>query len=89
MAPTGSSFALGCSAAGRFSQRGVRTVADASATTEAGLHERLGSPLFCYPFRPGYGWTRYSGETYRPLYSNDEEGLNERCRSLFPEYFKG
>jgi hypothetical protein len=62
---------------------------DVECALDDATYQRLGSPRFCYPFRPGYWWTRYSGETYRPLYSNDEEGLNERCRSLFPEYFKG
>jgi hypothetical protein len=52
------------------------------------LYRQLGSPQFCSPFRVGYWWTRYRGEQYRPLYSNDQSGLNELCRSLFPEYFK-
>jgi hypothetical protein len=52
------------------------------------LYRQLGSPQFCFPFRSGYWWTRYRGETYRPLYSNDQAELNNLCRSLFPEYFK-
>jgi len=52
------------------------------------LYRQLGSPIFCYPFRDGYWWTRYSGESYRPLYSNDQCELNGLCRKLFPEYFK-
>jgi hypothetical protein len=52
------------------------------------LYKQLGSPQFCFPFREGYWWTRYSGEKYVPLYSGDQNGLNELCRSLFPEYFK-
>ena len=52
------------------------------------LYRDIGSPRNCYPFREGFRWTRYSGETYQPLYSNDAEALNECCRSLFPEYFK-
>ena len=52
------------------------------------LYRQLGSPQFCFPFRVGYWWTRYRGESYMPLYSNDQAGLNELCRSLFPEYFK-
>jgi len=52
------------------------------------LYKELGSPQFCFPFRPGYWWTRYSGERYSPLHSNDQPGLNELCRSLFAEYVK-
>ena len=52
------------------------------------LYRQLGSPQFCYPFRDGYFWTRYRGERYMPLYSNDQNKLNAICRSLFPEYFK-
>ena len=52
------------------------------------LYRQLGSPKFCYPFRDGYWWTRYSGESYQPLYSRDQNELNELCRELFPEYFK-
>jgi hypothetical protein len=52
------------------------------------LYKYLGSPQFCFPFRDGYWWTRYRGERYVPLYSGDQTGLNELCRSLFPEYFK-
>lgn len=52
------------------------------------LYRQLGSPQFCFPFRVGYWWTRYRGEKYTPLYSNDQGALNELCRSLFPEYFK-
>jgi hypothetical protein len=51
------------------------------------LYRQLGAPKFCYPFRDGYWWTRYRGEDYRPLYSNDQDELNEFCRKLFPEYF--
>jgi hypothetical protein len=48
-------------------------------------YRQLGSPQFCYPFRDGYFWTRYHGERYMPLYSNDQNELNAICRSLFPE----
>lgn len=51
------------------------------------LYRDLGSPSFCYPFRPGYWWTRYRGEEYRPLYACDQDELNGLCRQLFPEYF--
>lgn len=51
------------------------------------LYEQLGKPKFCHPFRSGYWWTRYKGESYRPLYSGDQKSLNEFCRKLFPEYF--
>ncbi len=49
------------------------------------LYEQLGRPAFCYPFRDGYWWTRYRGEEYHPLYSNDQPQLNELCRAIFPE----
>jgi len=52
------------------------------------LYQQLGEPKFCHPFRDGYWWTRYHGESYQPLYSNDQDELNSLCRSLFPEYFK-
>jgi len=51
------------------------------------LYEQLGKPEFCYPFRDGYWWTRYKGESYKPLYSGDQKALNEFCKKLFPEYF--
>jgi len=52
------------------------------------LYRQLGSPQSCFPFRPGYWWTRYFGERYLPLYGADQTHLNDLCRSLFPEYFK-
>lgn len=61
---------------------------DIQCVIDEPLYRQLGSPLFCYPFRDGYWWTRYSGEKYSPLYSRDQEALNALCRSLFPEYFK-
>jgi hypothetical protein len=45
------------------------------------LYRDIGSPSNCYPFRDGYRWTRYSGETYKPLYSSDAASLNDCCRS--------
>lgn len=51
------------------------------------LHRALGSPKLCHEFRPGYRWTRYRGESYRPLYANDQPALNGLCRELHPEYF--
>src|ERR1041385_2298254 len=52
------------------------------------LYEELGSPQFCFPFRDGYRWTRYWGEQYMPLGSNDQAELNQLERSLFPEHFR-
>lgn len=52
------------------------------------LYKQLGSPQFFSPFRPGYLWTRYYGESYKPLCSSDQPALNDLCRSIFPEYFK-
>jgi hypothetical protein len=60
---------------------------DIECVVDNALYEQMGKPIFCYPFRSGYWWTRYRGETYRPLYSNDQESLNEFCKKLFPEYF--
>jgi hypothetical protein len=51
------------------------------------LYEKIGKPIFCYPFREGYWWTRYGGETYHPLWSNDQQALTEYHRRLFPENF--
>ena len=50
------------------------------------LYRQLGSPKFCYPFRDGYWWTRYSGERYLPLHSKDQPALNELCLWLFPRW---
>lgn len=52
-----------------------------------GLYDELGAPNGCYPFREAYRWTQYRGESYRPLYSNDQPALNDLCRKIFPEYF--
>jgi hypothetical protein len=49
------------------------------------LYEQLGNPQFCYPFRDGYWWTRYKGEIYRPLYSDDQKALGELRKKLFQE----
>lgn len=51
------------------------------------LYEKIGKPHFCYPFRSGYWWTRYKGETYNPLGSSDQKELTELHRRLFPENF--
>lgn len=51
------------------------------------LYEEIGKPIFCYPFRDGYWWTRYKGETYNPLGSSDQKALTEFHRKLFPEHF--
>jgi hypothetical protein len=52
------------------------------------LYKSLGSPRFYRPFREGYWWYPYRGETYRPLYSVDQKELNDLCRQLLPEYFR-
>jgi hypothetical protein len=49
------------------------------------LFRSLGEPAFCYPFRPGYRWTRYYGEPYSPLNSVDQLYLNNLKRTLFPD----
>ncbi len=52
--------------------------------TEA-LYEQLGKPKFCKAFRPGYVWTGYRGEEYRPLWSSDQKELNDLYREYFPQ----
>lgn len=51
------------------------------------LYKHLGTPKDFHEFRKGYWWHPYIGESYRPLYSNDQAELNELCRQLLPEYF--
>src|SRR4029434_1043865 len=46
------------------------------------LYKSLGSPRFYRPFRDGYWWNPYRGESYRPLYSTDQKELNDLCRRL-------
>jgi hypothetical protein len=52
------------------------------------VYESLGRPENFAPFRPGYVWNKYHGESYRPLYSSDQPELNAKCKEFFPEYFK-
>ncbi len=52
------------------------------------LFREIGSPKFCGRFRDEYWWTGYSGETYQPLWSDDQEGLNRLYESLFPDCCK-
>jgi hypothetical protein len=52
------------------------------------LYHKLGSPAGYVSFRDGYWWSRYAGERYLPLLSNDQQRLNDLCRTLFPEYFR-
>ena len=51
------------------------------------LYRQLGSPAWCFPFRQGYWWTRYRGERYLPLGSNDQPALDNLRSSLFPDHF--
>ncbi|QDT81120.1 hypothetical protein Mal35_45980 [Gimesia maris] len=51
--------------------------------TEA-LYQQLGKPKYCKAFRPGYVWTEYRGEIYRPLESSDQKELTELYREYFP-----
>jgi hypothetical protein len=52
----------------------------------ADIFEKLGQPAFCYPFREGYMWTRYRGESYSPLGSMDQPELDGLRKALFPEH---
>jgi len=61
---------------------------EVECVVDEALYRQLGSPEFCFPFREGYWWTRYGGESYAPLNSPDQSALNELLRSLFPEYIK-
>lgn len=51
--------------------------------TEA-RYEQLGKPNYCKAFRPGYVWTGYRGEVYRPLWSSDQKELTDLYREYFP-----
>ncbi|MBN70862.1 MULTISPECIES: hypothetical protein [Gimesia] len=51
--------------------------------TEA-RYEQLGRPKYCKAFRPGYVWTGYRGEVYRPLWSSDQKELTDLYREYFP-----
>jgi hypothetical protein len=65
---------------------GYRYLSLECAVDEA-LYRQLGSPKSFQEFRKGYWWHSYHGERYQPLYSNDQEELNQLCRKLLPEYF--
>lgn len=54
------------------------------AFTEA-QYEKLGRPKYCKAFRPGYVWTGYRGEEYRPLWSSDQQQLNDLYRKYFSQ----
>jgi hypothetical protein len=64
-----------------------RSSFDLQCVLDDELYRQLGSPVGYVPFRDGYWWKRYMGERYLPLYSNDQQRLNDLCRTLFPEYF--
>jgi len=48
------------------------------------LWEQLSRPRNMRPFRPGYYWSRYRGETYHPLGSNDHPELFRLNHELLP-----
>ncbi len=48
----------------------------------ADLYRTIGSPSNCVPFREGYFWNPYRGETYMPLHSNDQQEMNDLYRKL-------
>ena len=68
-------------------QLGGRSSLDLQCVLDDELYRQLGSPAGYVSFRDGYWWSRYMGERYLPLYSNDQQRLNDLCRTLFPEYF--
>ena len=55
-----------------------------SCVTDSALWEELGRPMDFTPFRPGYVWRPYGGESYRPLGSNDHPELWRLRNELFP-----
>jgi len=63
---------------------GERPRLSLSCVVEDALFRELGEPWSFEPFRDGYWWVRYRGETYRPLGSNDRPGLGELEQELFP-----
>lgn len=48
------------------------------------LFKEIGSPLQFWRFREGYWWQKYSGETYNPLFSDDQKELRRKCEELLP-----
>jgi hypothetical protein len=60
---------------------------DVECVMDDALYRQLGSPNFCAEFRPGYWWTYYRGESYRPLLADDQPALKEIRRGLFPEFY--
>ena len=48
------------------------------------LFKELGSPNQFWKFREGYWWQKYRGETYEPLFSDDQDELRRRCEELLP-----
>ncbi|MEP7038613.1 MAG: hypothetical protein ABI891_09725 [Acidobacteriota bacterium] len=51
------------------------------------LYEQLGSPLQLWKFRDGYWWSKFRGETYDPLSSDDQKELRDLCERLLPNNF--
>ena len=52
------------------------------------LYKELGSPVSFWKVREGYWWRKYSGETYMPLFSDDQAELIELCEQLLPGNFE-
>ena len=65
-----------------------RSSLDLQSVLDDELYRQLGCPVGYRSFRDGYWWKRYMGERYLPLYSNDQQRLNDLCLTLFPEYFR-
>lgn len=51
------------------------------------LVKALGSPISFWQFREGYWWRKYRGETYDPLFSDDQKELLQLCEQLLPNNF--
>ena len=62
---------------------GERWVAAECVVSEQ-LYNQLGAPRSLRDFRRGYKWRWYKGETYSPLFSEDQEALIELNKKMLP-----
>ena len=51
------------------------------------LYKELGSPIQLWRFADKYWWSKFSGESYMPLFSDDQNELLELCEKLLPNNF--
>ena len=67
-----------------FGEDGSHLVMRLSCVIDEALFEELGRPTNMRPFRPGYYWNPYRGESYRPLGSIDQPELWQLRAELLP-----